>query len=100
MFFQNAMPMAGYLRGLAPSLLPITFAFGAKAMIANLLAAQSLTQTYNAGDTVRIGAIEGKLLQITRTGVKLETPEGQILIPAQRFVEQESVLVSRTGQQT
>ncbi len=78
----------------------LAFAFGAKTMIANLLAAQSLPQTYTPGDTLRIGDIEGKVLQITRTGIKLETAEGLTLVPAQRFVEQESVLVSRTGQQT
>ncbi len=78
----------------------LAFAFGAKTMIANLLAAQSLPQTYTPGDTLRIGDIEGKVLQITRTGVKLETSEGLTLVPAQRFVEQESVLVSHTDQQT
>ncbi len=78
----------------------LAFAFGAKTMIANLLAAQSLPQTYTPGDILRIGSIEGKVLQIARTGVKLETTEGLTLIPAQRFVEQESVLVSQAGQQT
>jgi small-conductance mechanosensitive channel len=76
----------------------LAFSFGAKPMIANLLAAQSIAQTYNPGDTIRIGDIEGRILRITRTSVILETQEGQALIPAKRFSEQESVQVSRTNQ--
>jgi small-conductance mechanosensitive channel len=73
----------------------LAFAFGAKATIANLLAAQSITQAYTAGDIIRIGEIEGKLLRITRTALLLETPEGQTLVPAKRFSEVESVKISR-----
>ena len=73
----------------------LAFAFGATTTIANLLAAQSITQAYTAGDIIRIGEIEGKLLRITRTALVLETPEGQTLVPAKRFSEVESVKISR-----
>ena len=73
----------------------LAFSFGAKTTIANLLAAQSVAQTYNAGDSIRIGEIEGKLLRITRTSLVLETREGQTLVPAKRFSEVESVKLSR-----
>jgi hypothetical protein len=66
-------------------------------MIANLLAAQSIVQTYNTGDTIRIGDVEGKILRITRTSLILETQEGQTLIPAKRFSEQESVQIASTN---
>jgi small-conductance mechanosensitive channel len=75
----------------------LAFSFGAKTMIANLLAAQSISQTYHTGDTIRIGDIEGKILRITRTSLILETQEGQALIPAKRFSEQESLQISRTN---
>jgi small-conductance mechanosensitive channel len=75
----------------------LAFSFGAKTMIANLLAAQSIVQTYNTGDTIRIGDVEGKILRITRTSLILETQEGQTLIPAKRFSEQESVQISSTN---
>ena len=75
----------------------LAFSFGAKTTIANLLAAQSIAQTYSPGDIIRIGSIEGKILRITHTSLILETPEGQTLIPAKRFSEQESVHVSRAG---
>ena len=75
----------------------LAFAFGAKTTLANLLAAQSITQNYNPGDIVRIGDIQGKILRITRTGLIVETHDGQTLIPAKRFNEQESVQISRSG---
>ena len=75
----------------------LAFSFGAKTMIANLLAAQSIVQTYNTGDTIRIGDVEGKILRITRTSLILETQEGQTLIPAKRFSEQESVQIASTN---
>jgi small-conductance mechanosensitive channel len=75
----------------------LAFAFGAKTTIANLLAAQSITQNYNPGDIVRIGDIQGKILRITRTGLIVETHDGQTLIPAKRFNEQESVQISRSS---
>ena len=75
----------------------LAFSFGAKTTIANLLAAQSIAQTYSPGDTIRIGDIEGKLLRITRTSLVVETPDGQTLIPAKRFSEQESVHISRVN---
>mgnify|MGYP001545087449 FL=1 len=75
----------------------LAFSFGAKTMIANLLAAQSIVQTYNTGDTIRIGDVEGKILRITRTSLILETQQGQTLIPAKRFSEQASVQISPTN---
>jgi small-conductance mechanosensitive channel len=75
----------------------LAFSFGAKTTIANLLAAQSIAQTYSPGDTIRIGDIEGKLLRITRTSLIVETQDGQTLIPAKRFSEQESAHIFRAG---
>jgi len=72
----------------------LAFSFGAKTTIANLLAAQSVAQVYSPGDRIRMGDIEGKILRITHTSLILETPEGQTLIPAKRFSEQESVHIS------
>jgi len=72
----------------------LAFSLGAKTMIANLLAAQSIAQIYSAGDNIRIGDFEGKVLRITRTSLVLETREGQTLVPARRFSEVESVKIS------
>jgi small-conductance mechanosensitive channel len=73
----------------------LAFAFGARVSIENLLAAQSIAQTYSVGDLVRIGDIEGRILRITRTSLIIETSSGQALVPARRFHEEVSVQVSR-----
>jgi small-conductance mechanosensitive channel len=73
----------------------LAFSLGAKTTIANLLAAQSVAQIYSPGDSIRIGNLEGKILRITHTSLILETAEGQALVPAKRFSEQESVHVNR-----
>ena len=75
--------------------LALAFALGARVSIENLLAAQSVAQTYGVGDRVRIGDIEGRILRITRTGVIVETADGRTLIPARRFSHEVSVQVSR-----
>jgi small-conductance mechanosensitive channel len=75
----------------------LAFSLGATTTVANLLAAQSIAQTYSTGDSIRIGDIEGKILRITRTSLVLETPDGQTLVPAKRFSEVESVKISRSA---
>jgi hypothetical protein len=74
----------------------LAFAFGARASIENLLAAQSAAQTYSVGDLVRIGDIEGRILRITRSSLIIETGDGQTLVPARRFSEEVSVHLNRT----
>jgi hypothetical protein len=75
----------------------LAFSLGARTTIANLLGAQSIAQTYNVGDTIRIGDVQGKILRITRTSLIVEAPEGQTLIPAKRFSEIESVQIARAN---
>ena len=75
----------------------LAFSLGARTLVANLLAAQSVAQTYSTGDVIRISDVEGRILRITRTSVVLETPDGQTLIPAQRFSEIESVQRTRSN---
>ena len=89
--------LVAILFGVILGAIALAFSFGAKTTIANLLAAQSIAQSYNPGDLIRIGDIEGKILRITRTSLILETHDGQTLIPAKRFSEQESVHISTTS---
>ncbi len=86
------------LFGVILGTIALAFSFGAKTMVENLLAAQSIAQAYSADEIIRIGEIEGKLLRITRTSLIVETDEGQVMIPAKRFSEEESVHISRNSQ--
>ena len=75
----------------------LAFSLGAKTTVENLLAAQAIARTYHAGDLIRIGDIEGKILRITRAGLIVETDAGQTLIPARRFHEDVSIQLSQGG---
>jgi small-conductance mechanosensitive channel len=88
--------LVAILFGVMLGAVALAFSFGAKTTIENLLAAQSITQAYSPGDSIRIGEFEGKILRITRTNVIMETHDGQTLIPAKRFNELESVHLSKT----
>jgi hypothetical protein len=85
------------LFGVVLGAIALAFAYGARTTIANMLAAQTIAQMYHTGDTIRIGNVEGKILRITRAGLILETHEGQALVPAKQFSEQESFNISGRG---
>jgi hypothetical protein len=46
------------------------------------------------GQIVRIGDIEGEIVEITQTGVFIAAPAGRVLVPGQRFSEEASILVA------
>ncbi|MBK6981526.1 MAG: mechanosensitive ion channel [Betaproteobacteria bacterium] len=70
---------------------------GSRAYVANLIAAHHLRQAFAVGQTVRIAEHEGRLLEITSTGVIIETAEGRVLVPASLFHEQPVTVKARTG---
>lgn len=70
---------------------------GSRAYVANLIAAHHLRQAFAVGQTVRIAEHEGRLLEITSTGVIIETTEGRVLVPASLFHEQPVTVKARTG---
>lgn len=88
--------LVAMLFGISLGGVALAFALGARSTISNLLGRHSIAQIYSVGDIIRIDNHEGKILQITRSGVILETPEGPAQIPGQRFSEGVSVHVSKT----
>ncbi len=77
--------------------LALAFALGSQGIIANMLGARTIMRSYQAGETIRIGDVEGRILRITRTSLILETGEGEVMIPAQRFSEQVSTKLARNN---
>jgi small-conductance mechanosensitive channel len=65
----------------------LAFGMGATTSVSNLLASQSVASTYRVGQRVRIGNVEGNILEITKAAVILETPAGRAMVPAKRFSE-------------
>lgn len=75
----------------------LAFGLGARTAVSNLIAVHYLRQIYQVGQTVRIGGVEGKIVEITATAVLVESAEGQMLIPGKQFSEAVSVLIKAGG---
>jgi small-conductance mechanosensitive channel len=75
----------------------IAFGFGARTAVANLIASHYLVRAYRPGQRVRIGAIEGRIVELNRGGVVVETADGQALVPAKLFEETASVRLDEAG---
>jgi small-conductance mechanosensitive channel len=72
----------------------LAFGLGSGLAASNIISAHYLMKSYRPGQTVRIGDVQGRILEITRTDVVLETTEGQVLVPARKFSEEASVLLT------
>ncbi len=80
----------GLLFGLA-----LAFGLGFRTVASNLIATRYLKGDYEIGNLVRIGEIEGKIVDLTFTSVVLETTDGRMIVPARLFTEQVSLLLER-----
>ncbi len=72
----------------------LAFGLGARTAVSSIIASYYVAQAYRIGQLVRIGGIEGKIVQTTPTAVFLDTPQGRVLVPAKQFSEEVSVLVT------
>lgn len=83
--------LATFLGGLA-----LAFALGSRQAVANVLARREL-RVYRIGNRIRIGEIEGVIIDMRDTAVVLEHPGGATTVPASRFASEPVTLVSRDG---
>jgi hypothetical protein len=70
----------------------LAFALGAKALAANAIGAQYTRKNCSIGDYLKLGDVEGEILEIRQTCIVLETKTGKAIIPAKLFNEQVSRL--------
>lgn len=73
----------------------LAFGLGARTHVSNIIAANQLRQLYQIGDKLRIGDIEGRVLDITVSRMILETEQGSVDIPARLFDEQVTSILER-----
>ena len=71
----------------------LAFALGARTAVANIIACHYLRQTHRLGDVVRVGGVQGRIVEFTSSAVILEGGEGRMLVPAKEFSEGVSLLV-------
>lgn len=84
-----AVIVGGVLAGLS-----LAFGLGARGYVSNVIGAQEVRGRYQAGQHVRVGEIEGTVIEITATSVVIAAKTGIVHVPAARFVEQIAVLKS------
>jgi small-conductance mechanosensitive channel len=72
----------------------LAVSLGARTYVANLIGAHYLRQAFSAGQRVRIGAVEGTILELTAVSVVLETEEGCVTIPGKVYNEEPIVLLA------
>ena len=61
----------------------IAFGLGARDFVANILGARIARRELTSGRLVRIGNLQGNLLEITATHLAIDTDQGRTLVPAQ-----------------
>lgn len=66
----------------------IAFGLGARTLVSNLIASHYLKELLEPGQQVRIGDVEGVVLEVSATTLILDTPEGRTSIPAKLYQEQ------------
>lgn len=71
----------------------LAFGLGSRTAVSNIVAVFYLLKTYRVGQIVRIGEIEGEIVEISQTGVFIASAAGRVLVPGQRFSEEASILV-------
>lgn len=71
----------------------LALSLGARTHVANLIGARHLRERHEAGQVIRLGGHEGRILEITPIGVVLEAEDGRVTLPGRLFDEGPTVLV-------
>lgn len=74
----------------------LAFGLGAGPAVRNILASHYLSKFYRVGQRIRIGDVEGRILEIRATNVLLDSSDGQITVPAKAFSETSTILLHET----
>jgi len=71
----------------------LAFGMGAGPIVSNIISARYVRKTYQVGQKIRINNLQGKILEMSSTGIVLDTDAGRTFIPARVFDEEASVLL-------
>ncbi|HEX6308525.1 MAG TPA: mechanosensitive ion channel domain-containing protein, partial [Longimicrobiales bacterium] len=69
---------------------------GARTAVSNIISSYYVSQTYRVGQSVRVGGIEGRIVQTTPTAVFIATSQGRVMVPAKQFSEEASILLTES----
>ncbi len=71
----------------------LAFGLGARTLVSNLIAAHHLRDVLEPGQDIRIGELEGTVLEVSATAVVLDTQAGRTTVPAKLYQEQAMVVL-------
>ncbi len=71
----------------------LAFGIGAADAVRNVMASHYVRQAYRPGQRIRVGDVQGEILELTQVAVVVETEHGEAWIPARHFLEQVAVTV-------
>ncbi len=75
----------------------LAFGLGARTTVSNIIAAQYVRNAYAVGQRVRVGEVEGVIIEILATAVVIDAAEGRVLVPCSRFESAVSTLLVEPG---
>lgn len=75
--------------------LALAVGLGARGHVANLIGAHHLRQAFAVGQVIRVAGHEGRILEVTATGVVIETGEGRVVLPGRVYIEEAIAVVVR-----
>lgn len=75
----------------------LVFALGTRQHLANLIGAHYARKHYAPGDYVKIGAFQGRIVEITDGCVFIETDVGDVSVPGQNFSSEAFVKIRKTA---
>jgi len=72
----------------------VAVSLGARGYVANLIGAHYLRQSFEIGQRIRVSGHEGRIVQLTKLSVVLETAEGRVTLPGRIFNEEPIVILA------
>ncbi len=87
---------AAALGGVIAGGVALAVGLGARDFIANLIGAHYLRQAFAIGQTIRTAGHEGRILDLTSTGIVLETSEGRVTLPGRVYNDQPILVLPQT----
>lgn len=70
----------------------LAFGLGARTLVENIIGAQYTRKHCRVGEILRIGELEGEILEVTQSSIVLDTGNGRAVIPAKKFQEEVSLI--------
>ena len=72
----------------------LAFGLGARTTVSNIIASYYVMKMLRVGQSVRIGDVEGRIVDFTATSVIIATRAGQVFVPAKEFGERSAVMLA------